>query len=164
MTTVDPLSIPVLVAARDAAAEGGIAALDSRNERQLARVVATLAYLPRVVDGEAVDGPAVRFAVLQAQSGYWSRYVVADGTVRAEEHLTSPGTVDAVIVVADTALLALPQEGAPLAELRDAGLVRARGAGAERSLAVFDQLLERFAQSRVGRLVTSDPSPVVGVR
>ncbi len=157
IATRDPLAIPVLVAGGAAVEAGRVAPIEG--VAALAEATAVLSYVPRALDGDAFAGPAGRFAVLQARSGYWSRFAVADGRIGAEAHAGGPGGAATVIVVDDAALLSALRGGAGPGAMREAGLMRARGPGAEAALETYEAMLSRFTESRLGRLVASGAAP-----
>jgi hypothetical protein len=160
LSTSDPLTIPVLVAARKAAESGSLTSVDMRDRSRLSRIVATLGYVPMLLDGARVDANRTRFAVLQAQTGYWTRYTVAGGVVRTEPHLRGPGEVEAVLVIADAALIDVVLDGRSLEQLGNAGLVRARGEGAAQAVAAYTQLLDQFSNTSFAERLRALPPKI----
>ena len=157
MVTSDPLASPVLVAARNAIDDGHAIPLDMRDKSRMSSAVALQSYLPRVIDGATVKAPQVRFSVLQAQSGYWTRYVIMDGKVHTEAHRLEPGEVEAILVVADSALLPVLIGEASPEDLRRQGLVRARGVDSEKALDAFEALLASFGETRLAQRMRENP-------
>jgi hypothetical protein len=160
LTTSDPLAIPVLVAAREAADRGKLMSIDVRDRDRLSRAVAVLGYVPMIVDGLRVDVTSIRFAVLQAQTGYWTRYTVADGVVRTEPHLKGPGEVDAVLVVADAALLETILGDRPLSKHREDGVLRARGRKGSQAVDSYLLILERFSDTPLAQRIREMPPEI----
>lgn len=153
IATGDPLAIPVLIATRAAAEAGAVPVLDMADRERLNRAIMILGYVPGVLDGAKVDLPPVTFSVLQAQSGYWSRYTISDGVVSAEPHSSAPGKDETVLVVSDAALLAILQGSGTAVSLSQAGAFQSRGADAGQAHDAYLELLDHFAASGIGKTI-----------
>jgi hypothetical protein len=162
--TSDPLTIPVLVAARDAAAGGRIGWFSSRDAEAVRNAILFLSAVPSFAGktpiGAGVNKPA--FSVLQAQTGYWTRYKVEDnGALAAEGHRAGPGPGDAVIVVSDSALLAILRGRLDFADARETGLLRGRGEAVESAMSTFEDMVTAFRASSLGARISTQPIPLI---
>jgi hypothetical protein len=162
--TSDPLTIPVLVAAREAAAGERIGWFSSRDAEAVRNAILFLSAVPRFAGQTPIEAgvnePA--FSVLQAQTGYWTRYKVEEGgALTAEGHRTGPGAGDAVIVVSDSAFLAILRGRLDFSDAREAGLLRGRGAAVETAMSTFEDVVAAFRASSLGARISTQPIPLI---
>jgi hypothetical protein len=162
--TSDPLTIPVLVAAREAAAGERIGWFSSRDTEAVRNAILFLSAVPRFASHAPIEAGVNKpaFSVLQAQTGYWTRYKVEDnGALTAEGHRTGPGPGDAVIVVSDSAFLAILRGRLDFADARETGLLRGRGEAVESAMSTFADMVAAFRASSLGARISTQPIPLI---
>jgi hypothetical protein len=163
-STSDPLTIPVLVAARGAAEAERIDWFASTDEEAVRNAILFLSFLPRIAAKAPIaraDGGVV-FSVLQVQTGYWTRYRVAeDGGLTAEAHHAGPETGENVIAVSDSALIGVLRGSLDFDAAREMGLIRGRGAGIEAAMGTFREIVAMFEASSFGARIRSGPIPLL---
>lgn len=151
LTTSDPLTIPVLVAGRAAAAEDRIDWFRSSDVGAVRQTVFLLSLLPRTAAIAAT--PMVErgfsFSVLQVQTGYWTRYQGSEnGALSVEAHRSGPAAGDDVIAVSDSALVAIMRGRLDFETAARFGLIQGRGDSIEIAMAAFEGIVQGFGASR----------------
>jgi hypothetical protein len=162
--TSDPLTIPVLVAARGAAAEERIGWFASTDAEAMRSTILFLSFLPRIAAEAPLTGAhgGRVFSVLQVQTGYWTRYRVGeDGTLTAEGHHPGPAEGEDVIAVADSALIAILRGSLDFEAAQEAGLIRGRGATVEGAMGALREIVAAFEASSFGARIRSGPIPLI---
>jgi hypothetical protein len=161
--TSDPLTIPVLVAGREAAAEARIGWFSSTDEEAVRAAILFLSFLPRIAaETPVAEGSGRVFSVLQVQTGYWTRYrVAADGALAVEGHHAGPEAGEDVIALADSALIEILRGSLGFEAAREAGLIRGRGATVEAAMGSFREIVAAFEASSFGARIRSGPIPLI---
>ena len=162
LSTSDPLTIPVLVAAREQAAKERIDWFSSRDTQAVSIAVLRLSALPRILNRTPIetDAAPAAFSMIQVQTGYWTRYRIDhDGTLSAEGHRDGPAEGDVVIAVSDSALLAILRGRLDLDAARELGLVRGRGESIEAAMETLTAIVAAFRVASARQVNSAPPRP-----